>query len=663
MTKTSLHQVTLLDLFGPSGHLSKVDPQYEAREPQLHFANKVFEALQNSGVLLAEAGTGTGKTLAYLIPALLSKKKVVISTATKALQDQIVQKDIPLLRKIFVELEDPNYVVLLKGVSNYLCRRRAEDALRGTQDGMPWATRHHQAGPVTELDKKARLKVWMNASAHGERSELDWLEDDDPLWSMVQSSTDTRIGPRCVYYDDCFVTLARQRAEQARIIVTNHHLFFADLVAKAPAGFGIMPKYDAVIFDEAHRLEDTATLFYGVELTLPRFERLVGDVVRGSGLEPSVSELVSKLRSRTDDLFKFLESQRGRRGAEERTLVPWEALTGPVREYLFSIDEGLDQLETKISELFDESELGAQFLRRSKQLRQDVGAMSELRDTHVVFTQKGPGGLTFGASPTDVSELFKQHVFGGIGSVVLTSATLSVNQTFEFTRDRLGIDFEIEELQLESPFDYPSQAALYLPKLPDPRADGAFELALGEVKELLKLSQGGTFLLTTSFKALRAFENALTPFWKGQLLVQGQAPKNTLLERFRQDGNALLIGTQSFWEGIDVRGHALRLVIIDRLPFEVPTDPLVEARCKQLELEGRSPFMEYLVPSAALVLKQGFGRLIRSKDDRGVVAILDGRLAQKGYGKTLLRALPPATRVEHVEELRSFLRNDQPDLG
>lgn len=623
------------------GLLARSMPGYEQRTVQLEMARAVEHALASDDVLLCEAGTGTGKTLAYLVPALLSGKKVVVSTGTKTLQDQIIEHDIPLLER---SLGRPVAVAVMKGLSNYLCLRRYEDFRRSAAAVLAPGARYL---PL--------LEEWAERTEHGEQSELD-LPEGSGLWADVQSGTDTRIGARCTYYDRCFVTRMRARAEAADVVIVNHHLFFADLALRGSHPGSAIPDYDAVIFDEAHLIEDVATDFFGVSVSTTRLALLVRDaqrVLAAVGLGGQAERMLATIDSRAALFFAAVPRSAGPEGG--RLPLGPDVFDDRLRQPMFALDDALDALALFCKRNADQGEPVAQIARRADHIRDDLASVAEGGKGRVCFTTTRGKGTSLCASPVDIADMLRDRLLQrGLG-LVLTSATLATDGSFDFLRSRLGIDPSARELVLASPFDYPSQAALYVPShLPDPRANAYLAAAEREIADLIALTDGGAFVLCTSLRMMRALYERLRPELGRLALIQGEAPNPTLLERFRADGRAVLFATASFWQGVDVPGSALRLVIIDKLPFEVPSDPLVAARCARLEERGEQPFIKYLVPEAAIALKQGFGRLIRTRSDRGVVAILDSRLSRKGYGKLLLRSLPPATRCATLDDVKQF---------
>lgn len=630
-------------VLGPDGPFARDVAGWERRGAQLEMALAVERALDHDGVLLVEAGTGTGKTLAYLVPAILSGRKVVISTGTKTLQDQIMQRDIPLLE---ARLGGPLAVACMKGLQNYLCLRRYDELRHGARSEEPRIAR---ALPV--------LEGWAARTQSGDRGEIVDLADEESIWGEVHSGPDTRIGPRCRYYDACFVTKMRAAAAEARVVVVNHHLFFADLALRGPRGAQVIPDYDAVIFDEAHLVEDTATDFFGVSVSGRRVDTFVRDAERALSAAELGADAAKLLPAvvRTASTF-FAALPRTADGDSGRLPLPRDAFDDRVRDPMLAFDNALDALASFGKLRADRGEAVAQMARRADQIRDDVATIAEgTRGDRVAWTSVRARAVTIGASPVEVGDILREKLFHRGGAVVLTSATLAAGGTFEFVRSRLGIDGEVEERQLAAPFDYARQAALYVPNhLPDPREPDYLARAADEIRRLVGLTGGGAFVLCTSIRVMKALHRMLHDGLGRRVYLQGEAPNASLLERFRADGNAVLFATASFWQGVDVPGDALRLVIIDKLPFDVPTDPLIQARCARLEEAGEKPFMKYFVPAAALALKQGFGRLIRSRCDRGIVAVLDTRITRRGYGRVFLASLPAAKRCATFDEVTQF---------
>lgn len=630
------------DYLGPRGPLAKALKGYEHRPSQMAMADAVEDAFEHGGISLVEAGTGTGKTLAYLVPALMSGQRIVISTGTRALQDQIMDHDLPFLER---HLGVPVRAACMKGLSNYLCLRRFEEFKRSAVAGVPPFSRQL---PI--------VQNWREISPSGDRSDLEDLEEGAAIWSYVQSGSDTRIGAKCTYHESCFVTKMRREAEAAQIIIVNHHLFFADLAMRGPFGGQVLPDYDAVVFDEAHQIEDIATLFFGTQISTGRVERLARDAEAVLAANDGDTALPRRLRDSSDAFFMALPDTPN---GDNRTPLPRGTFDKKLEQRFFALDDALEALSEHCRLRRHKAESLSQMARRAGNLRDGLAKIADgATSRSVPWLGRRGRGVTVGVSPVSVAGVLRDQLFRKTPSVVLTSATLTTAGDFTFIKGRLGLEFEVDELTLPSPFDYPAQAGLYLARdLPDPRAPRYATLAAEEVLALCDITGGGAFVLCTSVRMMRALaqECRATLVDRGhRVFVQGEAPKAKLLELFREEGDAVLFATSSFWEGIDVPGNALRLVIIDKLPFQVPSDPLVQARCTDLEERGGKPFMDLLVPAAALSLKQGFGRLIRSKKDIGLVAILDSRVIKKGYGRIFLESLPPASRCHSLDEARAF---------
>lgn len=664
------------DVLGPGSPLSRLLPQYEHRAAQLAMAEAVEGALEDEHPLFVEAGTGTGKTLAYLVPAVLSGKKVVVSTATKALQDQIFAKDIPLLAQALAPHGVPVRAALMKGLANYLCKRRFAE-LRASPRAV--------AGSPALTRMLGALERWALSTEEGDRAELSQLTDDAEIWQAVQSSSETRIGSACRHYEECFVTRMRRAAEDAQIVVVNHHLFLADLALRTGKGEGyasVLPNYDAVVFDEAHQLEDVATAFFGVRLSSARIAALLRDAERSltfaKRLDDGARALLALVDRAQAHLFGLLSQ--GREGIGRAVLSPDE-WTPQVHDAHVDLDSALHALETFCAA--DRDEAVAQIARRAEALRADLADVvrgwrsPEDEDEHearVVWIEaraRRELSVAIGASPIHVGPALRGRLFDRVGAVVCTSATLATGRggpaqglapSFHFAKARLGAPPETRELVAPSPFDYARRAALYVPRdLPEP-SDARFEReAVERVIDLVTLTEGGAFVLCTSARAMNAIGLALRGRVGHPLFVQGEAPKAQLLARFRASGSAVLVATMSFWEGVDVPGRALRLVILDKIPFAVPTDPVVRSRCERIDREGGNSFAQYSVPSAAITLKQGFGRLIRTESDTGIVSLLDKRILTRGYGRALLASLPPARRASSLDDLRAFWASLTPE--
>lgn len=644
------------DVLGPGGALARAHSGYEHRTQQILFADAVARTFDAGGVLLAEAGTGTGKTLAYLTAiaeSAESGKRVVISTGTRNLQDQLLNDDIPLLeRALGRSLE----AVCLKGLSNYLCQRRF-DALRKT------------APLLTDSQQQLleRIHHWTETTSTGDRAELTDIPEQSPLWGEVCATSETRLGPRCPFHETCFVTRARRAALEARCVVVNHHLFFADLALRNEAA-ALLPPYDAVVFDEAHQIDAVATAFFGYRVSSRQLVDLARDTLRALRAAGREDQLAPKLVTSAEPLIENLEASASaffqtiaNLGKEKgRAELTTDQLSGDVEKAYFRLDNDLEALGAFLGGLplaRDENITGSG--RRAEQLRADLGEiLGPQSPTSVHWREASSQTTAVGASPIDVSNVLRELVFYQVDAVALTSATLTVDGRFDFTRERLGLDFEVEEILVESPFDYERQAALYLPAhAPDPRKE-SYQQQLAElIVETAAVTRGGALALFTNLRDMKLVTELIRSAgeYGGIVRAQGEAPRHALLDELRFASEPmLLLATASFWEGVDVPGEALELVVIARLPFASPADPLVAARLRQLESDNRNPFMEYQVPLASLALKQGFGRLIRTRDDEGVVALLDRRAWTMGYGKVFLRSLPPCTILRTQDELRDW---------
>jgi len=647
----------VIDLLAPGGGLERAIPHYEDRAEQRAMSDAVARAIADERPLIVEAGTGTGKTLAYLVPALQSGKRIVVSTGTRTLQDQIARHDVPLLRSI---LARPFSAVVLKGVGNYVCRRKlAEATARG-------------GTPDVSL---GALADWAEHTETGDRAEVEWLSEGAPLWTEVTTTPDARIGPRCPYFERCFITQARRMAESAQLILVNHHLYFADRALRAASpGAKVLPDHDAVIFDEAHQLEDVATEHFGARISTSKVAELVRDAHLSLARMPlwtgrASVDVIQAVERSGIALFSQLRSALLAADAHDagRVPMPTGMFEHPERQAAwFRLDTALEELartaEAESEPPPDEeehSEAGARaslsgLARRARGLRDDLAMVAEQRQkSHVYWGEARGNGTFLSASPIDVADLVRRHIVTAGPTPIFTSATLTAAGDFAYTRARLGLD-EADELLVSSPFDYARQAMLYVPRDLPPVTDGFSPAAAERVTELLAITTGRAFLLFTSHRALREATTRLAglPFPR---LVQGEAPRATLIDRFRTTPNAILLGTSSFWEGVDVPGDALSLVVIDRLPFAPHTDPLIAARMQARAEAGDDPFAAIQLPAAAIALKQGFGRLIRRRDDRGIVAILDGRIVTRGYGRVFLDTLPTGLpRSSSIEQVRRW---------
>jgi ATP-dependent DNA helicase DinG len=614
------------DFFGPSGRLAAVLPGFEPRGGQAGLAQAVADALEGDEHLLAEAGTGTGKSLAYLVPALVSGKRVVVATATKALQEQLLTKDVPAAA---AALGRNVRVAVLKGRQNYLCRK----SLAGVD----------QLGGLFRTPEDAtayeRLGEWIESTETGDRAELSF-EPSPTLWAELSVGADRCAGRRCPFIGSCYAEAARGRAAEAGLVIANHALYFADLALRRRTdGAGVLPEHDAVVFDEAHRLEEAAAAWFGGRISLGRLRQLARDVERHCREEetrPPTRALDDLDRAGTELIAAFDPSSGRRRltAADEDEL---EAYGG-------ALGGALGRLADALAGAGEDADALA---RRALGVAADVEACLDLDDPDRVSWAE-PGALAW--APVDVSEILREELWGVGPTAILVSATLEA----PFLRRRLGLD-DARELVLPSPFDYREQALLYVPdRFPEPRAPGYYARLADEVVALCNLSRGRALVLTCSYRALDELVDRARPRLQFPVLVQGEAPRERLLERFREDVDSVLFATATFWQGVDVAGESLSLLVVDKLPFAAPGEPLVEARCERIAREGGDWFTDYAVPSAVLQLRQGFGRLIRGHGDEGVVAILDPRLRTRAYGRRFLEALPPALLVGDRDSVAGF---------
>jgi ATP-dependent DNA helicase DinG len=619
--------------FSPGGLLSRRLEGYEPRSSQERMAALVSEALENHHHALVEAGTGTGKTLAYLVPAILHGRRLMVSTGTRALQDQIFYKDIPLLEDI---LDQPINATYLKGRMNYVCRARLRVSAEEGEAGL---------FQYPDRNRLERIRAWARTTETGDRAELDFIADDDPLWGDIDARRDRCTGSRCEDFEDCFLTRMRRKAMESDVVIVNHHLFFADLAIRESDMARILPDYSAVIFDEAHELEDIATGYFGFHVSNYRLQELVLDTrTWASAREDARSLGLHPLERATEAFFGPLQTL-----AEGRHRLP--SLNG-----IDDLIGTLDTLSDTLKGFADPDSPAAQLGRRAGEISFELHVFrNPTADNYVSWLEKRGRGVFLETCPVDVAPLLKEALFDRVPTCILTSATLTVGGTAEYIRSRLGIDDAVTET-LETEFHFAEQAALYIPKdLPDYRSPDFTPKAAREISRLLEISKGRAFVLFTSYRQMEACYAELSGNLPYPMLLQGSASRPRLLDAFRGQANAVLFATSSFWQGIDVRGDTLSCVIIDKLPFQVPSDPLVEARIRRMEAQGGRAFPDFQVPAAILRLKQGLGRLIRSRTDRGILAVLDSRLRTRGYGRVFLSSLPDYTVVEDIAGLEHFM--------
>ncbi len=641
MTPNQKEKAALGRVFGEQGWLARHHAHYEFRPSQLEMAEAVESALEQGRQLIVEAGTGTGKTLAYLVPLIRSGQRVVISTGTKNLQEQLFFKDIPFLKKLFPKLR----ATLMKGRQNYLCRQKLYDM-----------EKQPVLHGMEEVTLYARLREWERETETGDRAEVKGLSDASELWPRLDARRETCTGQKCAQFNRCFITWMHQRAAESDLIIVNHHLFFADLALKQTEYASLLPDYTAVVFDEAHEIEEVATQYFGRQISNYRVEELARDTEAGLKLKGIASAetlaAVRELRRHSDAFFELFPQAEGRTNFDRRETF----LDAHLPAY-DGLRNALCRLETEIAAIKSRPEEIAQLESRSADLRQTLETVLESRDRNLVFWWERRGrGVFLEAAPIDVSSILREKLFERVRTVILTSATLAVSGNFGFLKSRLGVTGAGEKI-LDSHFDYPRQTLLYTPlHLTDPRDAQFPRLAAEELVGILKATQGRAFVLFTSHQQMRDVYERVRERIRFPLMLQGDAPRTALLNRFRTTPHAVLFATASFWQGVDVQGPQLSAVIIDRLPFAVPTDPVVAARIRQINEDGGNAFVDYQLPQAVIALKQGFGRLIRSESDRGVLTLLDHRLIKKPYGKAFLESLPSYRRTTRLEDVEAFMR-------
>ena len=647
------HGTSLYNFFAPGGVLSQTHPAYEFRRGQLQMAQAVEEALAGKRHLIVEAGTGTGKTLAYLLPVIRSGKRVIISTGTKNLQEQLFNKDVPFLEQaLFPNGEGKLNVCYMKGRNNYLCRKKLYDL-----------TDQPVLSGLEEIEHYRAIAAWEKVTHTGDRAELAALPEASMLWHKLDARSDTCLGQKCSSFENCFITEMHRRATESDIIIVNHHLFFADLAIKQQSEYapdaGILPEAGAVIFDEAHELEDVAGSYFGVSISNSRVEELCRDVEaslqRNHALSASLSGAVKSLRDRSMFFFALLPQGEGRFAFENRR----EFLEENGDEFL-ALQQSFTRLGSELENLPSKPEEVFNFVRRAQELQVQLGFLMESEDRNTVFwIERRRGGrerqnVFLQATPIDVAPILKTCLFDQLECAVLTSATLAVGGGFDYIRRRLGLE-HAREIVLPSHFDYENQALFYVPPdLPDPRTPQFAAKAADCIRRLLEISRGRAFVLFTSYAQMNDVYQRLLGDIDFPMLRQGDAPKSALLEEFRITPNAVLFATSSFWQGVDVQGEQLSCVIIDRLPFAVPSDPVVAARVKSIDAEGGNAFFQYQVPAAVITLKQGFGRLIRSLHDRGLLVLLDNRILKKQYGRVFIESLPNYSKTTDLRQVEEF---------
>lgn len=647
-------------IFGNKGRLITSVSGFERREGQIAMAKAVASALTTTGdelessgggLLVVEAETGIGKTFAYLVPAVLSQKRIVVSTATLTLQDQIIEKDIPVVEKI---LGEKISVTCVKGRENYLCHYR-------------WY--QYRSDPQLSLvDDPAveRIDSWLNHTTSGDRAELDWLGERSALWSKISASANQCLGGDCPEGSNCFITQLRKKAGAAQLLIVNHHLFFSDLALRK-GGYGeLLPRYEAVIFDEAHHIENVASTFFGTSFSQYQVIDIVADIEQQARLdlpEKEISKLISQLtglRKRVDTFADLFPDDLGRYHLKSFVL---ELQIGSWQDSVDSVCTAINRVGEKLKKYSNYSENWNLLGRRAEELGQKLQdiAFTELegdeqQSEFVSWYERKKRVVVLSMTPIEVAPALNDHLYKEVQTCIFTSATLSSGGSFSYLKQRLGLDDTATFLQFSSPFDYKNRSLIYVPEstFPEPVQPSYYPELGHKVIDLLYASQGRALVLCTSFRGMHEIAGTLEESLDYPVLVQGTQSRNSLLKSFREEMHSVLVAVASFWEGVDVVGESLSCVIIDKLPFEVPTDPVLQSRIGRIKEEGGNPFFSFQVPRAVLTLRQGVGRLMRASTDCGVVAIMDVRLFKKGYGKTFLKSLPPAPITRDLSDVQLF---------
>ncbi|MBU0479600.1 MAG: ATP-dependent DNA helicase [Proteobacteria bacterium] len=648
------------DIFGRQGVLAEKLPGYEFRPGQLALAESVWRTLEDRsgraygepGLLVAEAGTGIGKTLAYLVPAALSGQRVVISTGTLNLQDQIIEKEIPFIRE---HLDRNLEVTCVKGRQNYLCLYRWRQVA---------ATPQHRLFATT--DELEAIGEWLQETTSGDRAELEWLADGASLWSAVSASASQCLGSNCPDGAECFINRLRKEAAYSRLLIVNHHLFFSDLALRRYGHAEVLPRYEAVVFDEAHHIEEVATRYFGVSFSHYQAIDLARDIEQAAEAdlpkerrEPTV-QLARALASQADRLVSILPVETGRFDLDQAVagVSFWPGELAALDGCFSSLAANLDALQG--------AELWGGFFRRCSELQGNLTAVTSGQDDSMIYwLERRERTVVLSASPIEVADELSEHLYNRVSAAVFASATLVAGKDFGFFLNRLGLPPDTETMALPTPFDYQGRSCLYVPGggFPSPGTEHYAPAVQEEICSLIEISGGRTLVLFTSMGAMQQTFDYLVGRLPYNVLVQGMAPRAVLLDAFINDVSSVLLAVASFWEGVDVPGESLSCVIVDKLPFEVPSDPVVKARIERVRKEGGNPFFDYQVPRAVLTLRQGLGRLMRSMQDRGALAVLDTRLFGKSYGRIFLQSLPPSPVVRSLEGVRAFWRDNGSDMA
>ena len=642
-------------IFRPDGQLSSLMEAYEFREGQLEMASAVAQILAG-GKLVIEAETGIGKTLAYLIPAILSGQKVIISTNTLNLQEQILSDDIPFIQQ---KINPQISALCVKGRQNYLCLYRWQQFAS-----------HPQLEMFASGRTLKKIKRWLQSTSTGDRAELPWLEDNSTLWREISATPSQCLGSKCPNDKSCFITELRKKAAKAQLLIVNHHLFFSDLALRSEGHGEVLPRYESVIFDEAHHIENIATNFFGYSLSHLQLLELVNDVKLSAGMlaedkKEKIFLAAESLQIRSEYFSEIFPTQIGKFSLQDfiDRHEGWE-------EQVQTVSDRLSSLAVTLLHMADESDVWQGLTNRCEDLQSRLIAIAGLLETpqegkYVRWYERREKNIILTASPIDIAAELNTVLYPEVRSAVFTSGTLTVGGDFTYFLNRLGLDQDTETLSLASPFDYKNRTMLYVPAhtpenpFPQPDQEEFPQQIQAIINRILLASGGRALVLFTGFYNMRKIYPFLAENLPYPVFIQGEAPRNKLLQSFQQQTNSVLLAVASFWEGINVPGESLSCVIIDKLPFEVPSDPVIMARINKIREEGSNPFMDFQLPRAILSLRQGIGRLMRTSSDRGLLAILDIRLFTKKYGRLFLRSLPPSPITRELSEVESFFKNQK----